>query len=296
MTAIPASPSPAPGTGMRQRRAEQELLAGTSIEMAARRRQDAARIAALLPANTPVYINHMPSTSLDDIADAAVAVREAGLEPVPHLAARRIASASALDAALLRLCGEAGVQRLLILAGDCDTAAGPYADALSLLAAPLARHGIREVGLAGYPEGHRSIASDALERALAAKVARAREVGLAPYVVTQFSFALPRIVNYCAQLRARFPGLPVYVGVPGPTSPLRLLKFAQTCGVNASLRALHAQGFGAIKLVTNTDPTDQLAAVAQHLHGATSNVVGLHVYSFGGVEAAAGWIHREILS
>ena len=291
---MPATPAMT-SDEMRLLHAEKELLAGTSIEMAAHRHADAARIAAVLPSNTPVYINHMPRNALPDLLGAAVAVRAAGLEPVPHLAARRIATQSELTSFLLRAGNEAGVRRVLALAGDRDEAVGPFPDALSLLDMQLARYGIREIGFAGYPEGHRAISTAHLDAALARKIARARAEGLAPYVVTQFSFALPRIVSYCAQLKARYPGLPVYVGVPGPTNALRMLKFAQTCGVNASLRALQAQGFGAIKLVSNTDPTHQLAGIAQHLQGATSNVVGLHVYSFGGVETAARWINRSLL-
>ncbi len=68
-----------------------DLVAAGSIEMGAHRPQDARAIAALLPAGTPVYVNHLPRHSLADSLASLVAVREAGLEPVPHIAARRIA-------------------------------------------------------------------------------------------------------------------------------------------------------------------------------------------------------------
>jgi methylenetetrahydrofolate reductase (NADPH) len=92
------------------------------------------------------------------------------------------------------------------------------------------------------------------------------------------------------------PGVPVYVGLPGPTNPSRLVKFAQVCGVSASLRAMTAAGMGAVRLFTHTDPVDQLHAVARHATGggATVNVVGIHLYTFGGIEPAAQWLNRQI--
>ena len=82
----------------------------------------------------------------------------------------------------------------------------------------------------------------------------------------------------------------------GPTSPLALLRFAQRCGVSASLRALRAQGLDAVKLVTHTDPGDQLAAVARYCaaHAADCNVVGVHLFTFGGVEASARWMNERL--
>jgi methylenetetrahydrofolate reductase (NADPH) len=155
--------------------------------------------------------------------------------------------------------------------------------------------GVAQVGLAGYPEGHPRIPTAALSSSLAEKLSLAGKQGLGAYVVTQFSFAPNRIVEYCADLSRRAPEVPVYVGLAGPTSPRTLLRFAQRCGVSASLRALQAQGMGAVRLFTNVDPTDQLTALARHMHtGSASNVVGVHLFSFGGVAATATWMNARI--
>ena len=69
-----------------------ELVACGSLEMGADAPEDAHRIAELLPAGTPVYVNHLPRRRLAAHAAGAGRAREAGLEPVPHVAARRIAS------------------------------------------------------------------------------------------------------------------------------------------------------------------------------------------------------------
>jgi 5,10-methylenetetrahydrofolate reductase len=114
-------------------------------------------------------------------------------------------------------------------------------------------------------------------------------------VVTQFSFAPARLVEYCAGLARSVPHVPAYVGLAGPTSPVALLRFAQHCGVSASLRALRAQGMDAVKLVTHTDPGDQLAAVARYCAThANCNVVGIHLFTFGGVEPAARWMNQHV--
>lgn len=279
------------------RRLATELAVCGSLEMGAHRPDDAVRIAELLPTGTRVYVNHLPRHSLDDTLGGLIAAAKAGLEPVPHMAGRRVGSKGEAQAFLKRAVAEAGVSKVLVLGGDVDQAAGPYADAASLIRDGLFKEaGIRELALAAYPEGHPRIASDVLMKALVEKVALAREQGLGCYVVTQFTFAPNRIVEWCGQLARIAPDVPVYVGLPGPTNPAKLIKYAQVCGVSASLRAMTAQGMGAVRLFTHTDPVDQLLAVARHASGggATSNVVGIHLFTFGGIEPAARWINRQI--
>ena len=285
----PASAVEAPGVAA-------ELVSGGSLEIGAHRPQDARDIAALLPAGTPVYVNHLPRHRLLDTLPTLVAVREAGLEPVPHNAARRIQDQAELQIFLARAVGEAGVRKALILGGDETAAAGPYADGASLLRIGLlAKSGLREIGLPGYPEGHLRISRAVLEHAFAEKLSLAAAQGLGAYIVTQFSFAPARVVEYCSGLARSAPNVPIYVGLAGPTNPIALMRFAQRCGVSASLRALRTQGMDAVRLVTHTDPADQLAALAHYcsVH-ADCNVVGIHLFTFGGVTSAAQWMNRYI--
>jgi methylenetetrahydrofolate reductase (NADPH) len=222
-------------------------------------------------------------------------VRAAGLEPVPHIAARRIASRAELESFLRA----AGVRKALVLGGDEPVPLGPYADGAALIRTGLLEEcGLREIGLPGYPEGHPRIPQFALEQAFGEKLALAAAHGLAAYVMTQFCFAPARILEYCAALARSAPGVPVYVGLAGPASPAALLRYAQRCGVSASLRALQAQGLNAVRLVTRTDPGEQLAPLARYCaaHASGCNVVGVHLFSFGGVTAAAGWMNRYISS
>jgi methylenetetrahydrofolate reductase (NADPH) len=258
--------------------------------------QDARRIAELVPAGTPVYVNHLPRRDLCSGLDTLAVLRRAGLEPVPHMAARCIASRAEARHFLDKAVRRAGVAKVLVVAGDMPEAAGPYADSAALLAEPFfGGSGLTQIGLAGYPEGHPRIPTATLDAALERKLELAARHGLGAHLVTQFSFAPNRIAEYCADIGRRVPGLPVYVGLAGPTNPAALVRFAQRCGVSASLRALQTEGFKAVRLFTHVDPTDQLMALASRAaSGSARDVMGVHVYSFGGAVRAAEWMNARI--
>jgi methylenetetrahydrofolate reductase (NADPH) len=273
-----------------------ELVTNGSLEMLARDAPRAAEFAAALPAGTAVYVPAVPGQRLPVTLAALRALHAAGLDPVPHVAARRIASRGELQAFLAAAVADCGVHRVLVVGGDTDAPAGPYADAGALLADDvLAGAGVREVGLAGYPEGHPRVDAAALDAALMAKLARVRALGLGASIVTQFAFVPERIAAYCAGLARSAPDVPVYVGLAGPANPVTLMRYAQRCGVAASLRALQNLGTGAVKLLGHLDPEDLLLGVANYCGARPAcNVVGIHLYSFGGVTATAQWMNRMI--
>lgn len=273
-----------------------ELIAASSLEISPRELHRAADVAALLPADSCVYIPSLPGLPLSRTLEAVAAVRAAGLDPVPHVAARRIADRAAFAGFLARAVADHGVHRILLLGGDEPAPRGPYRDSLQLLEeGVLARAGVREIGVAGYPEGHVRIPAHDIEAALARKIALTREQGLGVYMVTQFSFAPARVVEYCAEMARAWPALPVYVGMAGPTDPAALARYAQRCGVSASFRALRNLGTGIARLVTHDDPGEHIAAVARYCASrGACNVVGLHLYSFGGAVRTASWMKDRL--
>ncbi len=291
--------SPASGNAQLQDTTTQiaaKLLSGASLEMTPVRPQDVHSFATLLPADARVYVAHLPGRALAQSHGALRAIRAAGLEPVVHIAARRLASRADLTSFLERAAAETGLSTVLALGGDEPQPLGPYASASEMLReGTLSRHGIRQVGLGGYPEGHPRIPQPVIDEALSQKVALAADQGLDAYVVTQFSFAPARVVQYCAELDRKFPGLPVHVGLAGPTDAGTLLRYAQRCGVIASLRGLRAQGMGAMRLISHSDPAEQVAMIARYCLGRrTCNVAGVHLYSFGGPRKTAEWISEQI--
>jgi methylenetetrahydrofolate reductase (NADPH) len=271
-----------------------ELLIGGSLEMSPRELHRAGEVAALLPTDSCVYIPSLPGLPLARTLEAVAAIRAAGLDPVPHVSARRIRDRDEFAEFLKKAVAEQGVHRVLLLGGDEAKPKGPFVDSLQILESGLLRDsGIREIGVAGYPEGHPRISN--LAESFEKKRRMAMEQGLGLYVVTQFSFAPSRVVEYCANLARSAPEVSIYVGVAGPTDPIALARYAQLCGVSVSLRALKNLGTGIARLVTNIDPREQLVAIARYSRSREpSNVVGVHIYSFGGAVKTAAWM-RELI-
>lgn len=268
------------------------LLSSGSLEISPRELHHAGEVAALRPAGSCVYIPSLPGLPLARTLQAIAAIRAAGLDAVPHVSARRILERDEFRDFLKQASSSHGVHRVLLLGGDEPRPKGPYRDSLQILEEGwLAGCGVREIGIAGYPEGHPRIARGTLEQAMHRKLELAREQAIGVYALTQFSFSPSRVVEYCAMLGRAHPGLPVYVGIAGPTDPVALARYAQRCGVSGSLRALRGLGTGIAQLVGNTDPRDQLAAVARYNLG---NVVGVHLYSFGGAVRTAAWMRSLI--
>jgi methylenetetrahydrofolate reductase (NADH) len=274
-----------------------ELIAAGSLEISPRELHRAAEVGALLPADTCVYLPSLPGLPLSRTLEAVAALRAAGLDPVPHVSARRVLDADELKLFLQEASTRHGVHRVLLIGGDEPKPKGPYADSLQILESGVLRDcGVREIGVAGYPEGHPRIPAQLLDRSFQKKIGLAREQGLGLYVVTQFSFAPARVVEYCATLARSAPSVPIYVGVAGPADPVALARYAQRCGVSVSLRALRTLGTGIAKLVTHTDPREQLLALARYSRSrSSSNVVGVHLYSFGGAVRTAAWM-RELIA
>jgi len=248
-------------------------------------RPNAAEIAALgeiLPAGTPVYFSAVPTIQPPELIAAAASLRKAGLEPVIHIAARRIRAAVDLADLLSRLHGEADVRRLLVIGGDIEPL-GPFTDALAVIQRGRLREtGIEEIGIGGYPEGHPRIPAHRLEAALDEKIAGAAAHGLRVHIVSQFSFSPERILAWLKQLRACGITRPVKVGMAGPTSMTGLLRFARRCGVDASLRGLMSGA--AAGLIGNVGPDRILAALAA---AGDLGDAAPHYFSFGGAVEAA---------
>ena len=247
-------------------------------------RPNAAEIAALaeiLPPGTSIYFSAVPTITPDEVITAAASLRKAGLEPVVHIAARRIGTAGDLQELLTALRHEADVRRLLVIGGDVD-APGRFPDALAIIQKGRLREaGIEEIGIGGYPEGHPRIAQGQLEAALDQKIAAARAAGLKVFIVSQFSFSSERILAWLRQLRACGITVPVKVGLAGPASVTALLRYAKRCGVSASLRGLMSGA--AAGLVGNAGPDriiDMLAATDEP-------GIAPHYFSFGGAVETA---------
>ena len=267
-----------------KRNSRQAFAARFSVEATRPTLPEIEKLAGILPGGTEVYITAVPKQTEDELVNAAAALRRMGLEPVAHLAARRLPDARTLSNLLQRLFGEAQVRRLLVIGGDA-VQAGPFPDALSVIQHGRLRDvGIEEIGIGAYPEAHPKIAPERIEAALDEKIAAAKAQGLAVNIISQFSFSPERILTWVRQMRACGIAEPVKVGMVGPTGVTGLMRFARRCGVSMSLQGLLSGNVASLIGHVGPDRILETLSGAQGIGDAAP-----HYFSFGGTIETAGY-------
>lgn len=263
---------------------------GYSLEMTAKDRPNLRAAAGAIAPETPVAITFLPNETMDARIEAAAEVRALGLEPMPHLSARRIVSHDELEQMVARTVAEAGARRAFLVAGDPPVPVGPFADTMSLLQTGVfERNGIQAIGIAGHPEDHPMMDEQARWVALEEKHAAIAARGMATLIVTQFGFDADPFIRWLEKLRARGIDCPVRIGVPGPAGIKTLLRYAAHCGVGASTAVLAKYGISLTRLLGAAGPdklVDRLASGLTPAHGP----VRLHFYPFGGLDRTVEWI------
>jgi methylenetetrahydrofolate reductase (NADPH) len=271
-----------------------DLITNGNLEFSLGRPQHIQEAADVLPHSIGIYVPSLPGRSNADLLLQLTELKQAGFDPIPHLAARRVTSRQQLHDFLKEACESLGVHRIMLIGGDSAAVNGPYNDAFELLEdGVLSGYGISEVGLAGYPEGHPRINESTLSDALVQKLALATQQGMAAEIVTQFCFNPGRIIEYSTRVAELAPTTPVYVGMAGPTDTKTLLRYAKHCGVSTSLRGLVSMGVSAAKLFSNADPSKQLIKIAGYCANHETNIIGVHMFSFGGFLKSAKWMHEQ---
>lgn len=274
----------------------QSLTSEYSIEMTPREVQAHPGLCAeRLRPGTRVYLTALPNARFSDTVEAAVRLRAEGMRPVPHIAARNVPSPSEVDHVIGALA-DVGVTELLVIAGSAAQPRGSITESMQILRADaFVERGITRVGVAGHPEGNRDIGPDGLAKALRDKNEFAAESGCEVYLLTQFCFAADPIVAWERRIRAEGNRLPVHIGLPGLTSPLRLAKFGLACGVGPSLKALSKQAAGIGRLVSSPAyrPEETLLGLAASVRtDPASLIAGVHFFPFGAITRTATWATR----
>jgi methylenetetrahydrofolate reductase (NADPH) len=266
-----------------------DFVRGFSLEATRPSAEDIAVLAAVARPGTRVYVSALPTRPVQDAIEEVASWRAAGFEPVPHLAVRNFATARELDDFLARV-GEAGVRRVLVIAGDRDQPSGDFRSSIEVIdGGALQRHGIVEIGIAGYPDGHPRISEQDLERSLAEKIHVAETTGMAVHIVTQFCFDAPTVLKWIGRLRDFGVEHPVRVGLPGPTNLATLLRYARRCGVRASAQGLARQAGLVRQLFAMSTPDVLVRAIAEARAHKHLGEIAPHFFSFGGLAQAARW-------
>jgi methylenetetrahydrofolate reductase (NADPH) len=285
-SAVDDTPAPEPNAAVHR------LLHDFSLEMTGKDVPALLEARPHLPAGTRVNVTFLGNEDLDMRVSAAQAVRDNGLVPLPHLSARRLGSREELEEFLGRLRDVDATRHVFAVGGDPAEPHGPYPDALSLIrSGVLPTYGVREVSIAGYPEGHPDIATDVLWHHLEAKHRAAAEQGLETVILTQFGFDSDRVMEWVHDVRSRGITSPIRVGTPGPAGIKRLLGFARRFGIGANAMIVKKYGFSLTNLVGTAGPDRFVSDLADQLaRSTTAGDVRLHFYAFGGLAATAEWV------
>jgi methylenetetrahydrofolate reductase (NADPH) len=265
------------------------LLSSASVEVSSRGHQLGELRDHFAP-GTDVTITFLPGDNYRHNVETASALQRAGYNPVPHIAAREMASHEALDDYVARLRGEADVTRILLIAGDTALARGPFKSSLDIGASGLLEaRGLARLSVAGHPEGHPYLEAAEALAVLEAWQQWGRERKILVDAATQFCFESAPILGWIGGLDTRGIELPVIVGLAGPATPATLMKFALRCGIGNSMRAVRSQigRFG--RLLTDTGPDEVMRGLQSAPETATAAIAGFHLFPFGGLRNSAEW-------
>jgi methylenetetrahydrofolate reductase (NADPH) len=243
-----------------------------------------------VPRELTITITSSPSRGVDATLELASRLAEHGYRVVPHLAARLIAGKGEL-AELIERIEALGIDEVFVVAGDIDEPAGPFDGAAALLQAMAeVGHGLREVGITGYPESHAFISDDTTIQAMFDKVP------FATYIVSQITFDADVIATWIRRVRDRGVELPIYVGLPGPVDPMRLLRLSTRIGLGESARFLrrHGSWLGRLTLPRGYNPGALLTRLGPNLAFAENRVVGVHLFTFNELDRTERWRREEL--
>jgi methylenetetrahydrofolate reductase (NADPH) len=266
------------------------FLSDFSVEVTRPKLADLEAIRDSAGAGTRVYVSAIPTRPSADLVEQSAMARKCGLEPIPHIAIRNYTSRDELSALIGRLSEEAGVRRVLIISGDRSDSAGPFTASLEIIESGiLQQYGITHVSIAGHPDGHPVVADDVMHRALVAKIEAAEQSGLQTDIVTQFGFDANGITRWVMKMRDLGIEAPIRIGLAGPTNLTTLLKYAQRCGVKASIGGITKHA-GLVKNLFGVSAPDAVVRVLAGENATGSlGTVAVHYFSFGGVAATSKW-------
>ena len=245
----------------------------------------------ILAEGTTVNVTFLPGTDPKDTVDVAVRLRDEGMNPVPHIAARSLKSKEQLDELVADMTNRAKVDEVLVIGGGVDNPVGDFASSMDVLETGiLQKYGIRKIGVSGHPEGSPDISDDELAHAIGWKNEFAKSEGLDLYMETQFCFEADAVVNWEKSIRAAGNNLPIRIGIPGPATIKTLFRFAQISGIGPSMRVIAKQAKNVTKLLTVQSPHLLIAGLAEAMAAdPDSRIQHFHYYPFGGFAKTSRW-------
>lgn len=268
-----------------------DLVSDFSLEMTGKDVPGLLEAKDSIPAGSKINVTFLGNEDLEMRVTAAMAVKDLGFIPVPHISARRLKSQEQLEEFLGALQEVGATEHVFAVGGDPAIPEGPYENSYDVIRSGiLQNYGVREVSIAGYPEGHPDISNEVLWDALEKKSASLAEQGLDATILTQFAFDTDPVSAWVKSVRERGIDTTIRVGTPGPAGIKRLIAFARRFGVGANAMIVKKYGFSLTNLMGTAGPDKFVTELADILAAdPTSGSVKLHFYTFGGLLATSEW-------
>jgi len=251
---------------------------------------DAAdRVLAYVPKDVTITVTASPRRGMPATVHLAVRLAQLGYQAVPHLSARLIRDTHELGQ-ILDALKPAGITNVFVVAGDAREPAGMFPDSLSLLSALPPDHGLKEIGVTGYPESHPFIHDDVTIQAMWDKRR------LASYIVSNMSFDPTTVTSWLERVRGRGVELPIHIGMAGVADPIRLLNVSTKIGVADAARFLRGHPSWVARMFRpgGYEPGRFVTAMLPAMSSPALRVAGLHVFTFNEIEPTERW-RREML-
>ncbi|WP_421883909.1 methylenetetrahydrofolate reductase [Pacificispira sp.] len=243
--------------------------------------------------NQIVYVTFLPGSDFRDTVTTVKKLKDQGMRPVPHFAARSIPSKAFFEENLKMLTAETGVEEALLIGGGVDNPVGEFTESMQILRLGLfEKYGIKSLGVAGHPEGSPDIPEAEVVRAMLDKNAYAKQSPMHFYIATQFCFEAEPLIAWDRKIRAEGNELPIHIGIPGLATIKTLMKHAQACGIGNSMRFIAKQARNVAKLMSVSEPDKLIRDLA--VYKATDPSCGIvqsHLYPLGGLKKSAAWLY-----
>lgn len=243
--------------------------------------------------NQIVYVTFLPGSDFRDTVTTVKKLKDQGMRPVPHFAARSIPSKAFFEENLKMLTSETGVEEALLIGGGVDNPVGEFTESMQILRLDLfEKYGIKSLGVAGHPEGSPDIPEAEVVRAMLDKNAYAKQSPMHFYIATQFCFEAEPLIAWDRKIRAEGNELPIHIGIPGLATIKTLMKHAQACGIGNSMRFIAKQARNVAKLMSVSEPDKLIRDLA--VYKATDPSCGIvqsHLYPLGGLKKSAAWLY-----
>jgi methylenetetrahydrofolate reductase (NADPH) len=268
-----------------------QLFNELSLETTARGASEFLRADVQVPEGTSVNIAFLGCETFDERLAAIETIRDIGARPRPIISARRLASPGVLRSFLERAVQVGKIRGVFVVGGDPSVAQGPFSDSMDVINGRfLDDLDIETVGVAGYPEGHPRISGDVLWDYLRRKVDALMAKGFGVEITTQLSFDVDAVISWIEQVRNAGIHVPIYIGIPSPSSVPGILKFAGKCHVLTSADIVQRYGWKIASLFGSIGPDRFLATLLKRIAYDDLGVVRLHLFPLGDLAKVVQWI------